>query len=102
MGLKKLKKQAEDNTSVTKGTNNNQEVLKAGTPNDHSRKHLTSETVVGASVGSTINMDNYESLRVDVWLTDTVAENETTEQAYNRVVKVVDSTLNDIVNQYQE
>ena len=25
-----------------------------------------------------------------------------TEQAYNRVVKVVDSTLNDIVNQYQE
>ena len=47
-------------------------------------------------------MGDYESLRVDVWLTDTVAENETTEQAYNRVVKVVDSTLNDIVNQYQE
>ena len=102
MGLKKLKKQAEDNTSVTKGTNNNQEVLKVGTPNDHSRKHLTSETVVGASVGSTINMDNYESLRVDVWLSDTVKEDETVEQAYERILGVIDSTLKGTVESYSE
>ena len=102
MGLKKLKKQAEDNTSVTKGTKNNQEVLKAGTPNDHSRKHLTSETVVGASVGSTINMDNYESLRVDVWLSDTVKEDETVEQAYERILGVIDSTLKSTVESYSE
>ena len=46
-------------------------------------------------------MGDYESLRVDVWLTDTVAPKETVEQAYARVVQIVDSTLQEIVNQYK-
>ena len=100
---KSLTEQAKENTTVTKGSSKNQRVLKEGRPNEHSRKHLDGVVpVVGVSIGTTLNMGDYESLRVDVWLTDTVSENETTEQAYNRVVKVVDSTLNDIVNQYQE
>lgn len=99
---KTLSKQAEENTTVTKGTSKNQKVLKEGKPNDHSRKHLANETpIVGVSIGTTLNMGDYESLRVDVWLTDEVAENETTEQAYARVVQTVDKTLQDIVNQYQ-
>ena len=46
-------------------------------------------------------MGDYESLRVDVWLTDNVAEDETVEQAYARVVQVADKTLQDVVSQYQ-
>lgn len=46
-------------------------------------------------------MGDYESLRVDVWLTDTVYENETTQSAYQRVVNIVDNTLQDIINQYK-
>ena len=100
---KSLTEQAKENITVTKGSSKNQRVLREGRPNEHSRKHLDGAVpVVGVSIGTTLNMGDYESLRVDVWLTDTVSENETTEQAYNRVVKVVDSTLNDIVNQYQE
>ena len=102
MALKKksLKEIASDNTQVTKGTSKNQEVLKEGVPNDHSNKHLTNSTVVGASVGITKNMENYESLRVDCWLTDTVADNETVEQAYERILGVIDKTLQDTVNSY--
>ena len=102
MALKKksLKEIASDNTQVTKGTSKNQEVLKEGLPNDHSNKHLTNATVVGASVGITKNMENYESLRVDCWLTDTVAYNETVEQAYERILGVIDKTLQDTVNSY--
>ena len=100
---KSLSEQAEENTQVTKGTRNNQTVLKKGVPNDHSPKHMPSEVpVVGVSIGSTINMENYESLRVDVWLTDAVKPNETVEQAYQRVIKTVDSTVQEIVNQYTE
>ena len=101
MALKKksLKEIASDNTQVTKGTCKNQEVLKEGTPNDHSIKHLSTK-IVGASIGITKNMENYESLRVDCWLTDTVKENETVEQAYERILGIIDKTMQDTVNSY--
>lgn len=99
---KSLSEQAEENASVTKGTSKNQKTLKEGKPNDHSSKHLSKEApVVGVSIGTTLNMGDYESLRVDVWLTDTVADNETVDKAYARVVKTVDKTLQEIVNQYK-
>lgn len=99
---KSLSEQAEENASVTKGKPNNREVLKEGKPNDHSRKHLDANVpVVGVSIGTTLNMGDYESLRVDVWLSDSVNKNETTQQAYERVVSVVDETLQSIVNQYK-
>lgn len=120
MGLKKktvatnvaensLKKKAEDNTTVTRGTSKNQKTLKSGNPSDHHRKQsntgadlLNKDTVVGMNVGITKNMDNYESLRVDCWLTDTVKEGETVEQAYERILGVIDSQLHNTVNSYLE
>lgn len=99
---KSLAEKAEENTTVTKGTSKNQEVLKEGVPNDHSRKHLEQAPTVGVSIGTTLNMGDYESLRVDTWLTDSVHDNETVEQAYDRVVQVVDSTLQKIVSQYRD
>ena len=98
---KSLKKQAEGNATVTKGTSSNQTTLKKGIPNDHSPKHLSSAPVVGVSIGSTLNMGDYESLRVDVWLTDEVHSDETVAQAYNRVISTVDTVLNQIVEQYK-
>lgn len=99
---KSLSQQAEENSTVTIGTSKNQRVLKEGVPNDHSRKHLNDEfPTVGVSIGTTLNMGDYESLRVDVWLSDKVSDTETLEQAYARVVQAVDSTLQEIVSQYQ-
>ena len=99
---KSLSQQAEENSTVTRGTSKNQKVLKEGVPNDHSRKHLNDEfPTVGVSIGTTLNMGDYESLRVDVWLSDKVSDTETLEQAYARVVQSVDSTLQEIVSQYQ-
>ena len=99
---KSLSQQAEENSTVTRGTSKNQRVLKEGVPNDHSRKHLNDDfPTVGVSIGTTLNMGDYESLRVDVWLSDKVSDTETLEQAYARVVQAVDSTLQEIVSQYQ-
>lgn len=102
-----LKKKAEENTTVTKGTSKNQKTMKQGNPSDHHRKQNntgadvdTDRTVVGINVGITKNMDNYESLRVDCWLTDTVKEGETVEQAYNRILGIVDNQLQNTVNSY--
>lgn len=104
MALKKksLKQQVEENTTVTKGTKSNQRVLKAGTPNDHHRKQESSVKTVGVNLGITKNMDHYESLRVDCWCTDVVQPGETIEQAYERIIGVVDSVLQDTVQSYIE
>lgn len=92
---------ANNNASVTKGTRNDQTVLKQGIPNDHSRKHLDGDTpTVGLSIGITKNMDNYESLRADVWLTDTKGEDETYEEAYSRVAQIISGVLQEIVQEY--
>lgn len=97
---KTLSEGAKDNARVTRGTSKDQTVLKEGKPNDHSAKHLGGAPVVGVSIGSTLNMENYESLRADVWLTSPVEEGETVQQAYQRVTKIVDETLQEIIQQY--
>lgn len=99
---KSLSEQAVKNAQVAKGTSKEQKVLKEGVPNDHSRKHLTNTPTVGISIGTTLNMGDYESLRVDVWLTDNVRDGETVESAYGRITQVVDETLQDIIGQYRE
>lgn len=99
---KSLAEQAQENTTVTIGKKNDQRPVKTGTPNDHSRKHLDGDIpTVGVSIGTTLNMDNYESLRADVWLTDSVQDGESIEEAYARVTQVVSSTLEQICSQYR-
>lgn len=93
-----LKKKVVDNTQVTKGTKSNQTVLKEGIPNDRKKDSTNS---VGVSLGLTLNMDNYESLRVDCWLTSPINEGETYEQAYQRVTKIVSAQLEETVSSYR-
>jgi len=97
---KSLKEVAQENTSVTQGTKSAQKVIKQGIPLDHTVKHLSDTPTVGVSLGLTKNMDNYESLRVDVWLTDKVAGSETVAEAYTRVRTVVEETLTEIVDEF--
>ena len=103
MALKKktLKQTAEENTQVTRGTSKNQSVPKSGTPNDHHRKQQTAG-VVGVNLGVTLNMQDYNSLRVDCWLSDEIQQGETQQQAFERVVGVVDEVLQDIVASCRE
>lgn len=97
---KSLTEKAVENATVTKGSSKEQEVIKEGVPRDlHTIQKPMCKTV-GVSVGSTINMGDYQSLRADVWLTDEVAEYESFEMAYARVFKVAHDTLEQIVNTY--
>lgn len=98
MKKKSLKRRAEENTNVTRGTSKEQEVLKNGTPNDYVNKR--EDNIVGMSLGITKNMDNYESLRVDCWLQDRVEDGETKKEAFNRVNKVLDEVLQETVQAY--
>ena len=82
----------------------NGELFKKGNPLEHSTKHFQKDgaPVVGVSIGTTLNMGDYESLRVDVWLTDEAKGSETIQQAYERVTNIVSETLAEIVAEYKE
>jgi hypothetical protein len=108
--LKKLKSQQElkaeavQNTTITRGSKRNgYETVKEGVPLDHDTKHKTAKNPVsfegqqfGMSKGCTLNMGEYESLRVDCWLSDTVRENETVREAFTRVEAVLDEVLEEV------
>lgn len=95
---KRLAKKAEENTTITKKTVDGTENIKRGVPLDHSNKHdPKSSMIIGMSKGVTKNMDNYESLRVDVWLSDSVQEGETQKEALERIESFVDTALEEAV-----
>lgn len=85
-----LKQKAKINLNVS--TKN--EVLKKGKVVDSTDKIPKSNSrVVGVAKGVTLNMGDYESMRIDVWVSDFIGENETIAQAETRVAREVDILL---------
>ena len=96
----KQKENARKNTTITKKVGREEPiVIKSGTPLDHSVKHDSYEGAkFGMSKGCTLNMGEYESMRVDVWLTSEVFEGESIKEAYSRVEQILDEVLEESVN----
>lgn len=94
----KQKEEARKNTTIVKKSSGKETVVKAGTPNDHVEKQDRIGVVkFGMSKGVTKNMDNYESLRVDVWLSDEVQPGEGIYEAYSRVEEIINEILEESV-----
>ena len=95
----KQKENARKNTTIVKKTGREEPVtLKVGNPIDHSTKHEPNASAkFGMSKGITKNMGDYESLRVDVWLTSEVYEGETIHEAFARVEEIIDEVLEESV-----
>lgn len=95
----KQKETARKNTTITKKTGREAPVtVRQGVPLDHTTKHDSYENAkFGMSKGITKNMDNYESLRVDVWLTSEVLQGESIREAYTRVEEIIDEVLEEAV-----
>lgn len=94
-----LKKKAVSNTTISKRNGNDKPVeVKHGTPLDEIAKiNPTYPMKFGMSKGVTRNMGDYQSLRVDVWLSDEVQEGETIQEAFSRIESTIDETLEDSV-----
>lgn len=62
----------------------------------------TESTKVSATLGYTLNLGNFESLRVDLGLTDYVRPGEDIKEAQERVYKLVEVQLIEKVNEAKE
>ena len=100
--VEQLQTRARENTTISRGNKRDGfNTVKAGRPLDHEVKQSTAKKkndlyegqTIGMSKGCTLNMDNYESMRVDCWLSDVVREGETVQEAFARVEAVIDEVL---------
>lgn len=57
------------------------------------------ETKVSATLGYTLNLGNFQSLRVDLGVVDYVRDGETTNDAMNRVYEFVETKVVEKVNE---
>jgi hypothetical protein len=100
--VEQLQAQARENTTISRGNKRDgMNVVTAGRPLDHevkqtpakSKNNLYVGQTFGMSKGCTLNMENYESMRVDCWLSDVVREGETVQEAFARVESIIDTVL---------
>lgn len=92
MPIKILKKVAEKNVKVvTKKGSEPEKVVKEGMPLDHALKHdpLDLKEKIGMSKGVTVNLGDYQSVRVDCWLTTSQENGENIQQTYNRISEII-------------
>lgn len=64
-------------------------VVKEGVPVEHSEKHFTSPCM-GMNKGVTVNMGDFQSLRVDVWISLPLSDNPTRKEISQTHAKLVD------------
>lgn len=95
-----LKSKALKNATVSfkeQGTKD-YKTTKQGAPLENSTKvHGATCPMIGVNLGVTKNMGDYESLRVDVWLTDTLQQGETVQDGFARVADIAHEVLEEIV-----
>ena len=56
-------------------------------------------TKVNVTLGYTLNLGNFQSLRLDLGVVDSKREGETTNEAFERVYKFVEDKLTDKINE---
>lgn len=54
---------------------------------------MTDKTTVSVTLGYTLNLGNFQSLRIDLGCTDFVRENEDKDSAMDRVYKFVEEKV---------
>jgi len=57
------------------------------------------ETKVSITLGYTINLGNFQSLRLDLGVVDSKRDGENVDQAFERVYKFVEDKLTDKINE---
>jgi hypothetical protein len=59
-------------------------------------------TKVSVTLGYTLNLGNFQSLRLDLGVVDSKRDNENTDQAFERVYKFVEDKLTEKIKEAQE
>jgi hypothetical protein len=74
--------------------------LEMGGVMENSNYVVTNEpTKVNVTLGYTLNLGNFQSLRLDLGIVDSKRDGETTNEAFERVYKFVEDKLTEKINE---
>jgi hypothetical protein len=59
------------------------------------------QTKINVALGYTLNLGNFQSLRIDIGIEDTVRDGENAEDGFNRVYEFVENKLIEKVKEAQ-
>jgi hypothetical protein len=59
-------------------------------------------TKVNVALGYTLNLGNFQSLRIDLGVQDSKRDGETTAEAFDRIYSFVEAKLHDKIKENQE
>ena len=59
------------------------------------------ETKVNVALGYTLNLGNFQSLRIDIGIADSKRDGETTSEAFDRIYAFVESKLSEKIKENQ-
>lgn len=96
---KSLSKVARANTTVSKKSDGMEKILKEGVPFDPNVKYKAN--TIGMAKGITKNMDNYESLRVDCWLSlelDKSMNPDDVYEVFDNMSEIIENQLEEEIN----
>jgi hypothetical protein len=65
-------------------------------------KMQNEQTKVNVTLGYTLNLGNFQSLRIDLGITDSRRDGETIEDAFNRVYSFTESKLITKINEAKD
>jgi len=60
------------------------------------------QTKINVTLGYTLNLGNFQSLRIDLGIEDSRRDGETIDEAFNRVYSFVESKLAEKVNESKD
>lgn len=60
------------------------------------------ETKVNVALGYTLNLGNFQSLRIDIGIQDSKRDGETTSEAFERVYSFVEAKLSEKIKENQD
>ena len=60
------------------------------------------ETKVNVALGYTLNLGNFQSLRIDIGIQDSKRDGETTGEAFERVYSFVEAKLSEKIKENQD
>lgn len=61
-----------------------------------------SQTKINVTLGYTLNLGNFQSLRIDLGIEDSRREGETVDEAFNRVYSFTETKLIEKINEAKE
>lgn len=83
-----------------KNSNGTEEEVLKGSVADINNKTSIPVRTVGVNIGVTMNMGNYQSLRIDVWSADKIRDKETRKEAIFRIANDLANALHELQDKY--